>query len=215
MMTLITGVSVIIYSYSVGYMYQDRHARRYLAMICLTDFVLICMVSSSNLMMLFLFWQVLSYLLYVLAHNHAHAGTLAGAFKTFTLLRVADTAFLAGIALAHQLYGTLEFQELFARAAQTPIALSLLAGDGDQRRHGRHVALLYRRDGQVGTVPDASLAAGIALRPDAGPCLAARGDHQCRRIPDQSPGAAVRPQLDDPARRLRGRNADGDPGRHA
>ncbi|MBU6434813.1 MAG: NADH-quinone oxidoreductase subunit L, partial [Nitrospirae bacterium] len=80
MMTLITGVSVIIYCYSTGYMYQDRHVRRYLALICLTDFVLICMVSSANLMMLFLFWQILSYLLYVLAHNHAHAGTLAGAF---------------------------------------------------------------------------------------------------------------------------------------
>ncbi|HJT21587.1 MAG TPA: proton-conducting transporter membrane subunit [Nitrospira sp.] len=128
MMTLITGVSVIIYSYSMGYMYQDRHARRYLAMICLTDFVLICMVSSANLMMLFLFWQVLSYLLYVLAHNHAHAGTLAGAFKTFTLLRVADTAFLAGIALAYQLYGTLEFQELFRRAADQPVVLSLWPG---------------------------------------------------------------------------------------
>jgi len=128
MMTLITGVSVIIYNYSIVYMYQDRHARRYLAMICLTDLVLICMVSSANLMMLFLFWQILSYLLYVLAHNHAHAGTLAGAFKTFTLLRVADTAFLAGIALAYQLYGTLDFQELFARAAEKPIALSLWPG---------------------------------------------------------------------------------------
>jgi len=128
MMTLITGVSVIIFSYSTGYMYQDRHARRYLAMICLTDFVLICMVSSANLMMLFLFWQVLSYLLYVLAHNHAHAGTLAGAFKTFTLLRIADTAFLSGIALAYQLYGTLEFQELFRRAADTPVVFSLWPG---------------------------------------------------------------------------------------
>jgi len=128
MMVLITGVSVIIYNYSTGYMFQDRHARRYLVLICLTDFVLICMVSSSNLMMLFLFWQILSYLLYVLAHNHGHAGTLAGAFKTFTLLRIADTAFLAGIALAYQLYGTLEFQELFVRAAETPIALSLWPG---------------------------------------------------------------------------------------
>jgi NADH-quinone oxidoreductase subunit L len=97
-------------------------------MICLTDFVLICMVSSANLMMLFLFWQVLSYLLYVLAHNHAHAGTLGGAFKTFTLLRVADTAFLAGIALAYQLYGTLEYQELFQRAADQPVVLSLWPG---------------------------------------------------------------------------------------
>src|SRR4029078_1163683 len=70
MMTLITGVSTVIYCYSTGYMYQDPHVRRYLALICFTDFVLICMVSSANLMMLFLFWQVLSYLLYLLAHNH-------------------------------------------------------------------------------------------------------------------------------------------------
>ena len=126
MMTLITGVSTIIYCYSTSYMHQDRHARRYLALICLTDFVLICMVSSGNLMMLFLFWQILSYLLYLLAHNHAHPATLAGAFKTFTLLRVADTAFLAGIVLAYQLYGTLEFQELFARAAAMPMTISIV-----------------------------------------------------------------------------------------
>lgn len=128
MMTLITGVSTIIYSYSTNYMYQDLHARRYLTLICLTDFVLICMVSSGNLMMLFLFWQILSYLLYLLAHNHVHPATLAGAFKTFTLLRVADTAFLAGIVLAYQLYGSLEFQELFARTAATPMTISVLPG---------------------------------------------------------------------------------------
>ncbi len=60
MMTLIAGVSTVIYCYSTGYMYQDRHYRRYLALICLTDCVLLCLVSSANLMMLFLFWQVLS-----------------------------------------------------------------------------------------------------------------------------------------------------------
>jgi len=128
MMTLITGVSTLIFVYSTGYMYQDRHMRRYMALICFTDFVLICMVSSANLMMLFLFWQLLSYLLYLLAHNHEHAATLKGAFNTFTLLRVADAAFLAGIVLAHHLYGTLEFQELFARAAERPIRLSLWPG---------------------------------------------------------------------------------------
>ena len=128
MMTLITGVSTVIYCYSTGYMYQDRHFRRYMALICFTDFVLLCMVSGANLMMLFLFWQVLSYLLYLLAHNHAHAATLRGAFKTFTILRVADAAFLAGIVLAYQLYGTLEFQDLFARAAGNPITLSLWPG---------------------------------------------------------------------------------------
>ncbi|HSL05996.1 MAG TPA: proton-conducting transporter membrane subunit [Nitrospiraceae bacterium] len=128
MMVLISGVGSIIYTYSLRYMYQDAHEPRYLALIGGATFVLLCMVSSANLMMLFLFWQLLSYLLYLLAHNHSHAGTLEGAFRTFTILRVGDVAFLAGIALAHSLYGTLEFQELFARAAESRASVSLLPG---------------------------------------------------------------------------------------
>src|SRR5947208_7535198 len=95
MMVLISGVGTIIYTYSVGYMYQDPQESRYLFLIAFTTFVLLCMVSSANLVMLFVFWQLLSYLLYLLAHNHAHAATLAGAYRTFTLLRVGDVAFLA------------------------------------------------------------------------------------------------------------------------
>lgn len=128
MMVLISGVGTIIYTYSVGYLYQDPHETRYLSLIGFTTFVLLCMVSSGNLMMLFIFWQLLSYLLYILAHNHAHAATLEGAYRTFTLLRVGDVAFLSGIVLAHSLYGTLEFQPLFLKAAETPVTLSPLPG---------------------------------------------------------------------------------------
>ncbi|MGQ0695555.1 MAG: NADH-quinone oxidoreductase subunit 5 family protein [Nitrospiraceae bacterium] len=128
MMVLISGVGTIIYTYSVGYMYQDPHERRYLALIGFTTFVLLCMVSSANLVMLFVFWQFLSYLLYLLAHNHVHAATLAGAFRTFTLLRLGDIAFLAGLVLAHQLYGTLEFPALFTKATAASVTLSPLPG---------------------------------------------------------------------------------------
>jgi NADH-quinone oxidoreductase subunit L len=128
MMVLISGVGTIIYTYSVGYMYQDPQESRYLFLIAFTTFVLLCMVSSANLVMLFVFWQLLSYLLYLLAHNHAHAATLAGAYRTFTLLRVGDVAFLAGIVLAHSLYGTLEFPTLFTKAIETPVTLSPMPG---------------------------------------------------------------------------------------
>ncbi|MDO9119342.1 MAG: proton-conducting transporter membrane subunit [Nitrospira sp.] len=128
MMVLISGVGTVIYAYSIDYMYQDPHEPRYLTLIGLALFVLLCLVSSANLMMLFLFWQLLSYLLYLLAHNHTHPGTLEGAFKTFTLLRIGDVAFLAGIVLAHALYGTLEFPALFARAAESAVMLSPLPG---------------------------------------------------------------------------------------
>jgi NADH-quinone oxidoreductase subunit L len=128
MMVLISGVGTIVYRYSVNYMFQDPNYRRFLALIGFTTFVLLCMVSSINLVMLFVCWQLLSYLLSLLAHNLTHTATLQGAFRTFTLLRVGDVAFLAGIVLAHALYGTIEFQDLFSRAADTPITLSLLPG---------------------------------------------------------------------------------------
>ena len=128
MMILISIVGTIIYRYSINYMYQDRGYRRFLALIGFTTFVLLCMVASANLVMLFVFWQLLSYLLSLLAHNLTHVATLKGAFRTFTLLRVGDVAFLAGIVLAHSLYGTVEFQELFARAAESPITLSPFPG---------------------------------------------------------------------------------------
>ena len=124
MMVLISGVGTVIFTYSIGHMYQDPHDRRFLSLIGFTITVLFCMVSSVNLMMLFLAWQVISCLLYVLAHNHSHEGTRKGAVRTFTLLRVGDVAFLSGIVLTYQLYGTLEFQPLFAKAAESPIMLS-------------------------------------------------------------------------------------------
>jgi NADH-quinone oxidoreductase subunit L len=126
MMVLISSVSIVIYAYSVGYLYQDPHERRYLALIGVTTSVLLCMVASANLLMLFVFWQFLSYLLYLLAHNHVHVATLAGAFRTFTLLRVGDIAFLGGVVLAHSLYGTLEFPDLFGTT--TAVSASLLPG---------------------------------------------------------------------------------------
>jgi NADH-quinone oxidoreductase subunit L len=128
MMVLISGIGTVIYAYSIDYMYQDPHEPRYLTLIGLALFVLLCLVSSANLMMLFLFWQLLSFLLYLLAHNHTHAGTLEGAFKTFTLLRVGDVTFLAGIVLAYALYGTLEFPALFAKAAESSVTFSPLPG---------------------------------------------------------------------------------------
>jgi NADH-quinone oxidoreductase subunit L len=128
MMVLISGVGTIIYTYSIDYMYQEPHERRYLAMLGVAVFVLLCMVSSANLLMLFLFWQVLSYLLYILIHNHAHAGTLEAAFRTFAILRIGDVAFLTGIVVAYQLFGTLEFPDLFVAAARSTSTVSVWPG---------------------------------------------------------------------------------------
>jgi NADH-quinone oxidoreductase subunit L len=128
MMVLISAIGTIIYAYSVAYMYQEPHERRYFALLGVAIFVLLCMVSSANLLMLFLFWQMLSYLLYLLIHNHTHSATLASAFRAFSILRAGDVAFLAGTALAYALYGTLEFPELFTAAMQSTATITVLPG---------------------------------------------------------------------------------------
>lgn len=128
MLVLVTGIGTLIYLYSVRYMQQESGYARFLATLLLAIAVLLCMVSSANLMMLFVFWQLLTWLLYLLAHRHDHRPTLLAAFRTFTVLRLADTAFLAGLVLAYALYGTLEFEELFVRAAAQPVVFSPFPG---------------------------------------------------------------------------------------
>lgn len=128
MMVLVSGVGTLIFQYSIRFMYQEPGYGRFLALIGFTTSVLLAMVASANLVMLFVCWQLLSYLLYQLAHNMGHGPTREGAVRTFRLLRFGDALFLAGILLARFLYGTTELRDLFARAAHDTSVFALLPG---------------------------------------------------------------------------------------
>ncbi|MHB8481475.1 MAG: proton-conducting transporter transmembrane domain-containing protein [Nitrospiria bacterium] len=143
MMVLITAISTIIHLYSIRYMQQERGYSRFYALLGLTTFALLCMVSSGNLFMLFIFWQLLSWLLYLLlAYNYSHSSTIQVAFKTYIVLRAGDVVFLSGIVLAYGLYGTLDFRELFTRATEAPASLSLWPGGGFSVRAATAITLL-------------------------------------------------------------------------
>lgn len=129
MMVLITGVSTIIHLYSIHYLQGERGYARFYALLGLTTFVILCLVSSANLFMLFVFWQLLSWMLYLLlSYNYTHPPAVNSALKTLIVHRVGDMAFLAGILLTYRLFGTLEFSELFARAAESPSLIPLWPG---------------------------------------------------------------------------------------
>ena len=129
MMVLITGVSTIIHLYSINYLQGERGYARFYALLGLITFVILALVSSANLFMLFVFWQLLSWMLYLLlAYNYGHPPAVRFAFKTLIVHRVGDVAFLAGILLAYSLFGTMEFSQLFARAAEAEILLPLWPG---------------------------------------------------------------------------------------
>jgi len=141
MMVVISGVGTLIYLYAIRYMRQESGRARYHTLLAFAIATLLCMVSSANLMLLVLFWQLLSWLLSLLAYNHGHAPTAGSIFRTFTMLRLGDVAFLAGIVLAYALYGTLDLQPLFERAAQSQAMVSLWPG-GPAMRGATAVTLL-------------------------------------------------------------------------
>jgi NADH-quinone oxidoreductase subunit L len=130
MMVHILAISSLIHLFSRNYMQQERGFARFYSLLALSTFALLGMVASANLVMLFIFWQLLSALLSFLSYNYTHAATVRGAFRTFTLLRFGDIAFLAGIVLANALYGTLDMQQLAVRAAELHAVYSLWPGSG-------------------------------------------------------------------------------------
>ncbi|MCY3729305.1 MAG: proton-conducting transporter membrane subunit [Nitrospira sp.] len=130
MMVLITSVSTVIHVFSVRYLRGDSGYARFFALLGFITFVILSLVSSPNLLMLFVFWQLLSWALYlILAFNFSHVPAYQNAFKTFIVHRVGDVAFLCGLVLTYHYFGTLEFAELFQRASEQALVISLLPGN--------------------------------------------------------------------------------------
>ncbi|MCY3954659.1 MAG: proton-conducting transporter membrane subunit [Nitrospira sp.] len=130
MMVLITSVSTVIHVFSVRYLRGDSGYARFFALLGFITFVILSLVSSPNLLMLFVFWQLLSWALYlILAFNFSHVPAYQNAFKTFIVHRVGDVAFLCGLVLTYHYFGTLEFAELFQRASEQAHVISLLPGN--------------------------------------------------------------------------------------
>ena len=128
MLVHIAAISILIHSFSIRYMQQDRGYMRFHSLLAFTTFVLFGMVVSANLLMLLIFWQLLSWLLPLLSYNYQHPATVRGAFRTFIMQRAGDVAFLAAVILAFGWYGTLDLQQLVARAAAVNTAVTLWPG---------------------------------------------------------------------------------------
>jgi NADH-quinone oxidoreductase subunit L len=142
MLVHIAAISILIHLFSIRYMQQERGYTRFHSLLAFTAFVLFGMVSSANLLMLFIFWQLLSWLVPLLSYNYSHPLTVRGAFRTFVMQRIGDVAFLAAVVLAYRSYGTLDFQQLFSRAAEVQSSLFLGPGNSFEMRADTAVTLL-------------------------------------------------------------------------
>jgi NADH-quinone oxidoreductase subunit L len=118
MLTMVTCVATCIFFFSQGYMHGDRDYPRFFAYLSYFCFAMLGLVVVDNLLFLFIFWELVgvgSYLL--IGYFHDQPEPPRASLKAFMVNRVGDVLFLLGIALAWQLVGTLNYQEMFHRLA--------------------------------------------------------------------------------------------------
>ena len=201
MMVHIAAISTLIHLFSIRYMQQERGYARFHSLLALTTFVLLGMVASANLLMLFVFWQLLSWLLSFLSYNYSHPSTARGAFRTFTMLAAGRYRFSARLScLLIALYGTLDLQQLFIRAAEVHSAFSALAGVGigDQRITAITLLIFIGAMSKSAQFPLHMWLPDSLYAPTPVHALAACWNHQCRRLPFGPSGPTLRPQPNHP-----------------
>jgi NADH-quinone oxidoreductase subunit L len=120
MMVVVTSVSLMVHIYTIGYMHEDPGYQRFFAYISLFTFSMLMLVMSNNMLQLFFGWEAVGLVSYLLIGFWYKKPTAIFAnMKAFLVNRVGDFGFLLGIAMVLMYTGSLDYQEIFARAQAT------------------------------------------------------------------------------------------------
>ncbi|HYW78736.1 MAG TPA: NADH-quinone oxidoreductase subunit L [Thermoguttaceae bacterium] len=112
MLAMVTFVSLLVAIYSVGYMHDDPGYWRFFTYIPLFVFSMTMLVSVSNFVLLYVFWEAVgmcSYLLIGFWFQKPEAA--AAGKKAFLVNRIGDFGFALGLFLLWTTYGTLDFHD--------------------------------------------------------------------------------------------------------
>ncbi len=117
MMTVVTGVSLMVHIYTIGYMEEDPGYQRFFSYISLFTFSMLMLVMSNNFMQLFFGWEAVGLVSYLLIGFWYKKETAIFAnMKAFLVNRVGDFGFLLGIACVLMYTGSLDYYEVFGKA---------------------------------------------------------------------------------------------------
>ena len=146
MLVVVTGVSLMVQVYSIGYMHGDPGYARYFAYMSLFTASMIGLVLAGNIVQLYVFWELVGLCSYLLIGFWYHKpAAAAAAKKAFIITRIGDFGLLLAIlylafnvdAFASQGLNPLEITDihkavaipgLLASGVVTWIAVGIFAG---------------------------------------------------------------------------------------
>ncbi len=113
MLCMVTFVSTLVAIFAAGYMKGDRGYWRFFTYVSLFVFSMTMLVSASNFMLLFVFWEavgVCSYLL--IGFWYQKPAAAAAGKKAFIVNRVGDFTFILALFFIFMNYNTLNFHDV-------------------------------------------------------------------------------------------------------
>ncbi len=164
MILVVTGVSFIIHIYAIGYMQGDRSFNRFFIFLNLFVFAMLILVTANNFLMMFIGWEGVGLCSYLLIgfwyeeETNAYAGR-----KAFIVNRIGDFGFLLALFLIYGAFRTLDFTEVFARAASLPMgdglltAIALLLFVGAAGKSAQLPLYVWLPDAMAGPTPVSAL----------------------------------------------------------
>ncbi len=116
MLSLVTLISTLVQLYSISYMHGEKHYFKYFAYLGIFTFSMLGIVTTSNLLVLYGFWELVGLSSYLLiGFWYLNDKAVKASKKAFIVNRIGDIGFLLGIIILWNNLGTLEFEEIIEK----------------------------------------------------------------------------------------------------
>jgi NADH-quinone oxidoreductase subunit L len=127
MLVVVTSVSLLVQIYSQGYMRGDAGYHRYFAWMSLFTAAMLGLVLADNLLLMYIFWEVVGLCSYLLIGFWFQRPAAANAAKkAFIVTRIGDFGFLAAILILYANSGTFDLLQLRGLAVAGTLAGGVL-----------------------------------------------------------------------------------------
>lgn len=197
MALVITWIGFLIHIYSTGYMHHDKGFSKYFTYLNLFVFFMLILVLGNNFPLMFVGWEGVGLASFLLIgfwyqdSEKAYAGR-----KAFVVNRIGDFGFILGIFLIFFIFGSVNYQDVFAKAldpgfmsavpAVTITAIGLLLFVGAVGKSAQFPLFVWLPDAMAGPTPVSALI-HAATMVTAGAYMMAR----CNVFYSQSPTAQM------------------------
>jgi NADH-quinone oxidoreductase subunit L len=125
MLTMVAFVGLLIHVFSLGYMADDKAKGRFFGGLSIFMFSMIGIILADNLIMIFVFWELVGFSSYMLIGHYLDTDEAAAASKkAFIVNRIGDLGFLVGIVYAYWHFGTTNLEAMGAAVNADPSLIS-------------------------------------------------------------------------------------------